>query len=152
LVHSLSKLSNSITPTKISTIGMKSTPKIGTAGEHRFTVAQENAITFASDGMPAVLSTPNLISLMERTAREAIAPFLELDERSVGVEIELRHLAPTPVGAQVTVTTRVIGSSGRYVDFQVEARDSHELIARGVHKRAIIRTGAFTKRVQSKAN
>lgn len=131
---------------------MKSTPKIGTTGEHRFTVSQEHTITFASDGMPAVLSTPNLIALMERTAREAIAPFLELDERSVGVEVELRHLAPTPLGAQVTVTTRVIGAAGRFVDFQIEARDSHELIARGVHKRAVIRTSAFTKRVQSKAS
>ena len=131
---------------------MKSTPKIGTTGEHRFIVAQEHAITFATDGMPAVLSTPNLIALMERTAREAIAPFLEQDERSVGVEVELRHLAPTPLGAQVTVTTRVIGVTGRFVDFQVEARDPQELIARGVHKRAVIRTSAFTKRVQSKAS
>ena len=102
--------------------------------------------------MPAVLSTPNLIALMERTAREAIAPFLEQDERSVGVEVELRHLAPTPLGGQVTVVTRVIGASGRYVDFQVEARDAQELIARGVHKRAVIRTSAFTKRVQSKSS
>ncbi len=129
---------------------MISAPKIGTTGEHRFIVSQEHAITFASDGMPAVLSTPNLIAIMERTAREAIAPSLEPYERSVGVEIELRHLAPTPVGAQVTVVTRIIGASGRYVDFQVEARDSHELIARGVHKRAIIQTSTFTKRLQSK--
>ena len=136
----------------ISPIGMKSAPKIGTTGEHRFTVSQEHAITFATDGMPAVLSTPNLIALMERTARETIAPFLEPDERSVGTEIELRHLAPTPLGGHVIVTTRVIGVTGRFVDFQVEARDSQELIARGVHKRAIIRTGAFTKRVQSKAS
>ena len=131
---------------------MKSSPKIGTTGEHRFIVANEHTITFATDGMPAVLSTPNLIALMERTAREAIAPFLEQDERSVGIEIELRHLAPSPLGAQVTVTTRVIGTSGRFVDFQIEARDAHELIARGVHKRAIVRTGSFTKRVQGKAS
>ena len=131
---------------------MKSSPKIGTTGEHRFTVANEHTITFATDGMPAVLSTPNLIALMERTAREAIAPFLEQDERSVGIEIELRHLAPSPLGAQVTVTTRVIGTSGRFVDFQIEARDVHELIARGVHKRAIVRTSSFTKRVQGKAS
>ena len=131
---------------------MKSAPKIGITGEHRFAVSQEHTITFATDGMPAVLSTPNLIALMERTAREAISPFLEQDERSVGVEIELRHLSPTPLGAQVAVTPRVIGVTGRFVDFQVEARDAQELIARGVHKRAVIRTSAFTKRVQSKAS
>ena len=82
----------------------------------------------------------------------------QLRERIVGLSTdrlnfaELRHLAPSPLGAQVTVTTRVIGTSGRFVDFQIEARDAHELIARGVHKRAIVRTGSFTKRVQVKAS
>jgi predicted thioesterase len=131
---------------------MKSIPKIGTVGETKFIVESKHCIDFANDGMPAVLSTPNLIGILERTARHAIAPFLDPDERSVGVEIELRHLAPTPLGAQVTATARVIHAEGRTVDFQFEARDVHELIARGVHKRAVIRTGSFTRRVQSKSN
>jgi predicted thioesterase len=129
---------------------VKGAPKIGTTGEFGFVVGPEHAITFATDGMPAVLSTPNLIGIFERTAREAIAPFLEADERSVGVEIELRHLAPTPLGARVQVTTRVIHTEGRLVDYQIEARDEHELIARGVHKRAVIRVGSFAERVRRK--
>ena len=129
---------------------MKSAPKIGTTGEFSFVVASEHVITFASDGMPAVLSTPNLIGLIERTARESLEPFLETDERTVGVEIELRHFAPTPLGAKATITTRVIHTDGREISFQVEARDAEELIARGAHKRAVIRVGSFTRRVQSK--
>jgi predicted thioesterase len=129
---------------------MKSLPKIGTTGEVRFVVEQTHCIEFATEGMPAVLSTPNLIGIFERTARHAIAPFLEADERTVGVEIELRHLAPTPLGASVIVTVRVIHVEGRHVDFQIEARDAHELIARGVHKRAVIRTGSFARRIQEK--
>lgn len=129
---------------------MKGAPKIGATGECSFFVGPEHAITFATDGMPAVLSTPNLIGLFERTAREAIAPFLAADERSVGVEIDLRHLAPTPLGAHVTVTARVIHTAGRLVDFQIEARDDHEVIARGVHKRAVIRVGSFAERVRRK--
>ena len=65
---------------------------------------------------------------------------------------ELRHLAPSPLGARVTATTRVIGVAGRLVDFQLEARDQHELIVRGVHKRAVVNVNSFTKRVQSKAS
>ena len=130
---------------------MKSAPKTGTTGEFSFVVGPEHAITFATDGMPAVLSTPNLIGIFERTAREAITSFLEADERSVGVEIELRHLAPTPLGAHVTVTVRVIHTEGRLVDYQIEARDEHELIARGVHKRAVIRVEQFARRVRRKA-
>lgn len=117
----------------------------------QFVVGTEHAITFATDGMPAVLSTPNLIGLLERTARESLMQFLETDERTVGAEIELRHLAPTPIGARVTLTTRVIHAEGTLVTFQVEARDRHELIARGVHKRAVIRVDSFNKRVQRKS-
>lgn len=131
---------------------MKSAPKIGTVGETTFVVEPRHCIEFATDGMPAVLSTPNLIGILERTARQAIAPFLAMDERSVGVELDLRHLAPTPLGAHVTATARVIGTTGRFVDFQLEARDEHELIVRGVHRRAVVNVASFTKRVRSKAS
>lgn len=79
---------------------MKSVPKIGTAGELQIIVEQKHAIDFATDGMPAVLSTPNLIGLLERTARKALDPFLEADERSVGVEIELRQHMNHPCDAR----------------------------------------------------
>lgn len=129
---------------------MKAAPRIGTVGETLLVVAEKHCIEFATEGMPAVLSTPHLIGIMERTARQAIIPFQEADERSVGVEIELRHLAPAPLGAAVTVTARVIHTEGRFVDFQLEARDQNELLARGVHKRAVIRVGSFARRVQGK--
>lgn len=131
---------------------MKTAPKIGTTGETKFVVENRHCIEFATDGMPAVLSTPNLIGILERTARQAIAPFLEADERSVGVEIELRHFAPTPLGAKVTATARVISASRRFVDFQIEARDEQELILRGVHRRAVVTVNGFARRVQSKAS
>src|SRR2546421_9687154 len=75
---------------------MRSSPRVGTTAEFQFVVEGQYVIDFATDGMPAVLSTPKLIGLIERTARETLMPFLEPDERSVGTEIELRHLAPTP--------------------------------------------------------
>lgn len=130
---------------------MKAAPHIGTTGEFRFVVGPEHVISFAGDDMPPVLSTPSLIALIERTARESLQPYLEPDERSVGTEIELRHFAPTPQGAAVTITTRVIRVEGREIVFQVEARDAQELIARGAHKRAVIRVDAFARRVQSKS-
>src|ERR1700752_1799231 len=108
---------------------MKGVPKIGTAGELQFVVEQKHVIDFATDGMPAVLSTPNLIGLLERTARKALEPFLEPDERSVGIEIVLRHLAPTPLGRQVICTARVVHVDGTKIAFQIEARDETGLIA-----------------------
>lgn len=129
---------------------MKSRPKAGTTGELRFTVGQDHVIDFATDGMPAVLSTPRLIGLIERTARESLFPFLETNERSVGMEIEIRHLAPTPLGANVTCLARLISTEGSTATFHVEARDEHEVIARGIHKRGIIRVESFAKRVARK--
>ena len=129
---------------------MKSRPPIGTTGELRFIVEPGHLIDFATGGMPAVLSTPKLIGLLERTAREALHPFLQTDERTVGMEIEIRHLAPTPPGARVTCTARVIATEGTTVTFHVEARDEHELIIRGIHKRAVIQVESFARRVARK--
>jgi fluoroacetyl-CoA thioesterase len=129
---------------------MKSRPPTGTSNELRFAVGQDHTIDFASDGMPAVLATPRLIGLLERTAREAVAPYLEPNERTVGVEIDLRHLAPAPLGANVTCLARVIGSEGPFITYQIEARDEHEVLARGLHKRAVIRVESFARRIAAK--
>jgi predicted thioesterase len=129
---------------------MTSLPRIGSTNELEFVVEQRHVIDFAADGMPAVLSTPILIGQLERTARELIAPLLDPDERTVGAEIELRHFAPTPLGQRVTCTARVIAAEQRDVTFQIEARDPMEIIARGLHKRAVIRVEPFARRVQSK--
>lgn len=122
----------------------------GAAGRYTFTVEQGHAITFSGDGMPAVLSTPQLIALIERTARETVAGDLQPDERTVGVEINLRHIAPTPLGQQVSIATRVIRRDGALLTFNVEVRDAHEVIARGLHKRAIIQVDGFSRRVARK--
>lgn len=129
---------------------MKSRPRIGTTGELRFVVESEHAIDFATAGMPAVLSTPRLVGLIERTARESLYPFLDENERTVGVELEIRHLAATPLRQKVSIITRVIQSEGKLVDFQFEVRDEHEIVARGLHKRAVIIVESFARRVARK--
>lgn len=130
---------------------MKRRPPIGLQGEHRFVVAEEHTIDFADAEMPAVFSTPKMIGLIERTARFSLAPFLENDERTVGVEIDIKHLAPAPLGASITLATRVIGSDGPFVTFAIEARDETELLAKGVHKRAVVDVGSFARRVNRKS-
>jgi len=129
---------------------MISRPRIGETGELAVATDARHAVEFAGDGMPAVVSTPHLVGFLERTARQTLAPHLEPDERSVGIELDLRHLAPTPVGQTIQCMARVIAVEGTRVAFQVEARDAHEVIVRGLHKRAVIRTEAFARRVQAK--
>ena len=117
----------------------------------KFIVAPEHVIDFATGGMPAVLSTPRLVALIERTARESLQPFLEEHERTVGAEIEIKHMAPTPLGKNVTIITRVIGGDGKLWDFQFEVKDEHETVARGLHKRAVITVESFARRVARKS-
>jgi fluoroacetyl-CoA thioesterase len=129
---------------------MKEKVKIGATGEVCFTVGPEHAIDFANGQMPAVLATPWLIKFLEQAGREALRPVLEASENSVGTEIELRHLAPTPLGHTVRCVARVIQTDNQLVTFQIEASDQTELIARGVHRRAIIRMDRFARRVERK--
>lgn len=130
---------------------MKSRPRIGETGEQAIPTEAKHAVEFAGNGMPAVVSTPHLVGFLERTARETLAPHLDADERSVGIELDLRHLAPTPVGQTVHCTARVIAVDGGKISFQIEARDPYEVIVRGLHKRAVIRTESFTRRVRAKS-
>ena len=129
---------------------MKGHPKVGALGEQKFVVEAKHAIDLADGGVPPVLCTPWLIWFLEHAARDALRPWLEPGESTVGSEIELRHLAPTPLGHTVTCTARVIQVDGARITFQVEARDEAELIARGVHRRQVIRVESFVKRLQQK--
>jgi predicted thioesterase len=129
---------------------MKSHPKIGAVGEQRFVIESKHAIDFAQDGMPAVLCTPWLIWFLEHAAREAVLSWLEPGESTVGLEIEVRHFAPTPVGHTVTCTARLIHVDGARLSFQLEAHDAAELIARGVHTLQVIQVEGFSKRVHRK--
>jgi predicted thioesterase len=130
---------------------MKSRPRIGETGELAIPTEAKHAVEFAGNGMPAVVSTPHLVGFLERTARETLAPHLEADERSVGVELDIRHLAPTPVGQTIHCTARVIAVDGSKISFQIEARDAYEVIVRGLHKRAVIHTESFSRRVRAKS-
>ena len=100
--------------------------------------------------MPAVLCTPWLIWFLEHAARAAVLPFLDPGESTVGLEIEVRHLAPTPLGQTVSCTARVIHVEGSRITFQLEARDETELIARGLHTLQVIDADRFATRVQRK--
>jgi len=79
-------------------------------------------------------------------------PLLDADESTVGVQIDIEHLAPTPLGQEVTCKARVINTDRRLITFQLDAHDQHERIARGVHKLHVIRCGRFASRVQAKTN
>jgi fluoroacetyl-CoA thioesterase len=129
---------------------MKEKVKIGATGEVCFKVGPEHVIDFANNQMPPVLATPWLIKFLEQAGREALKPALDEGENSVGTEIQMRHLAPTPLGHTVKCIARVIRTEDHLITFQIEASDELELIARGVHQRAIIHMDRFARGVGRK--
>lgn len=129
---------------------MKHPPKIGDQAELRFVVEPRYTIDLAEGRTPLVLSTPWLLWFLEHAARKVLATCIEADESCVGVDVELQHLAPTPLGQEVAATARVIHVEGKLISFQIEARDQQERIARGLHKRRIIRLDRFAKHVRAK--
>ncbi len=129
---------------------MKGAPRVGTVGELRFVVGPNHTIDLAESGMPAVLATPWLVWFLEHAARQAVLPFLEPGESTVGANVEIRHVAPTPVGHAVTCKARVVNIDGMTLSFQLEVHDDHERIARGYHQLQVVQVDRFARRVQRK--
>ncbi len=124
---------------------MHSPIRPGDSGEVTFVVEGQHAVSF-DPAMPPVLSTPWLLWFLEQAAIRALAPRLSAGEVSLGTEVELRHLAPTPVGVTVTCRARVITVDGPAVALHVEAHDGHEVVARGFHRRRIVRAAGLARR------
>jgi fluoroacetyl-CoA thioesterase len=96
---------------------------IGTKGESKLRVTSENAINFLGSEGARVLGTPYLISQLEFTARNSVLPFLDQGFDTVGARVDVRHLAATPLGMEVTFESEVIGVEERRLLFRVRAFD-----------------------------
>lgn len=125
-------------------------PNTGLAHSQTFTVAREHCIDFGGTDLPAVLSTPILIRHLEMTARETVADCLEEGEVTLGTSVELNHLAPSPLGQEITCTARLVRVDGVNLSFAIEAHDRVEIIAKGFHTRAVIQKERFARRVGKK--
>jgi fluoroacetyl-CoA thioesterase len=116
-------------------------------GRHEVVVTRELTVGAVLDGMPFVFGTPMMILAMELASAAAAAPHLPPGWATVGSEVNVRHLAPTPVGRTVVATARVIEVSGRAMLFAVEAHDGIRKIGEGTHRRAAVNLESFAKRL-----
>lgn len=118
--------------------------KIGATSDASFTVqAADTARALAispEDEFPEVFATSRMIALMELAAARLMKPALKAGELSVGVSLDVRHTAPTPVGAKVRAVATYLGPEGKLFRFRVEAFDEAGSIGDGEHLRAIVAT------------
>jgi len=123
---------------------------IGASASESVVVTRELTVAHFAAHMPEVYGTPLMIYLMEVASARAIAPFLPPGSVSVGTEVNVRHLAATPVGHSVTGEAEIVKVDGRRVEFTLRATDGAELIGTGTHERVIIDLAAFSERLQTK--
>jgi fluoroacetyl-CoA thioesterase len=123
---------------------------IGTKGEFKMLVTNEVAIDFLGMEEARVLGTPWLIAHLEWTCRNSVKPLLDEGYDTVGTHVDVRHLAATPMGMQVTFRSELVGIEGNRLRFVVEAYDEKDKIASGTHERAMINIAKFATRLQAK--
>ncbi len=124
----------------------------GLNGNAQLVVAAEHTAPRVGSGRIAVLATPVMINVIEAAALAAIEHLLPEGHQSLGIHLDVRHFAATPVGLTVTATAEVTAVEGRTVTFRVEARDDSEVIGDGTHQRVVVNVARFDQRVQRKMN
>ena len=100
--------------------------------------------------LPQVFATPMMVTIMENAALNAIRDYLEPGESAVGTVVNVRHLAATPVGHQVTATATVTKVDGRRIEFDVSARDEIEEIGTGTHERMLVDMARLNMKLAAK--
>src|ERR1700759_5740220 len=117
---------------------------LGTTGTFTLRVQPEHLANQFKDAMlPEVLATPVMIMAMENDALNAMRPFLEPGESAVGTEIDVRHLAATPVGQNVRAEAEVSSTAGKQMVFKLSARAETDEIGNGTHLRTVSNRAAF---------
>ncbi len=122
---------------------MKKELEAGISHQEKKTVKYEDTAAKYGSGLVEVFATPAMISLMENTALKTVLPYLGEDLNTVGFEVNVKHLKPTPVGKEVTCTAILKEVDGKKLVFDVEAEDDDGKIGKGTHTRYIINTKKF---------
>lgn len=122
----------------------------GVSQDDSFVVESGDAASVVGSGSLDVLATPVLVAYVERVASKMLAQRLPPELSSVGIFVEVHHLAPTPIGAHVRVLCQVVGVEGPRVEFFGKVWDDREQIGDVCHQRVLIDVTRFLRRVEAK--
>ena len=124
--------------------------EIGLKAIDEYIVTKNDTAKSLDSGALEVLATPMLICNAERTCKNLIQQLLDEGTGSVGTLVNIRHLAPTPVGMKYRCECEIIAVEGRMIRFQVTVKDEVETIGEGIHERFIINNERFTVKAENK--
>ena len=124
--------------------------KPGLKGTAQLVVGVEHTAPSIGSGKGPVLATPVMINLIEAAALAAVEHLLPAGHQSLGIHLDVRHFAATPIGMLVTAIAMLTAVEGRALSFAVEAHDAKEPIGGGTHQRVVVNVARFDARVQRK--
>ena len=119
---------------------------IGIKGTKTEMVTNENTAAYLGSGDLQVYGTPAMIALMESAALESVQPNLEPDTTTVGVRLEVEHLAPSPLGMKISCESTLIEIDRRMLTFEISVLDEKGEIGRGIHKRFVVQKDTFLQK------
>lgn len=122
----------------------------GIKGTKEITVTEQMSAKSMGSGTLQVFATPAMIALMEQTAWESVTSELEEGSGTVGVSLNVKHVAATPIGMKVTCETELTKVDGRSLTFTVKVYDEAGLIGEGEHERFVVYNEKFQKKADSK--
>jgi predicted thioesterase len=124
----------------------------GLVGEAHATVGRADLASAIGSGRLDVYATPVMVGLIELAAVNAVDHLLPDGSTTVGTRLDVRHLAPSPLGIAVRARAELIGVDGRRLTFTVEAFDAVEKIGEGTHERAVVDGSRLLARAAAKAS
>ena len=122
----------------------------GLTGTADLLVGSQHTAPSIGSGLVPVLGTPVMINVIEAAALAAVERLLPTGHQSLGIHLDVRHFAATPVGMRVRAIAELIDIEGRTLSFRVEARDDLEPIGDVMHQRVVVNVARFDQRVQRK--
>jgi fluoroacetyl-CoA thioesterase len=129
---------------------MKPSLQPGATRVNRITIGRERTIGFMGEEA-RTYATPSMILDIEHTCRELILEHAHSGEDSVGMEVSIRHLAPTMLGMTVEIAVRVAAVEGRKVRFEVKVKDELDEVGEGTHTRFVVEKAKTFDRLKAKA-
>ena len=131
-------------------INLSDCVKPGMKKEAIFHVQDEHMAIHVGSGSSRVLATPWMIAFMERASHRMMSECLPEGFTSMGIHVDVRHLAPSPIGSTIRVIAEVLSVDGLQLTFEVQAWDEFEKIGEGQHSRYVVNQERFLKRVEGK--
>ncbi len=122
----------------------------GIKGRLEETVTQELSAEHLGSGSVAVLATPMMVALIEKTCRLSVKPYLEEGQETVGTHVDVSHVSATPVGMQVWCCSELVEIDRRRLTFKVSVYDDSGLVGEGTHERFVIDEDRFLRKAEAK--